>query len=80
MTAVAAITLEQLLCAALTPRELQILQATVNGHPTAYQLARHLHISHRTVNTHLGAINRKLGTRSRLEAVVVALRAGAIHL
>jgi DNA-binding CsgD family transcriptional regulator len=56
-------------CALLTDRERDILQATAEG-LTTRQVARRLCISSRTVSTHLQNLHGKLGTHSKVEAVV----------
>ncbi|MBI3977108.1 MAG: response regulator transcription factor [Chloroflexi bacterium] len=43
-------------------------------------VARTLGISESTVRNHLGAIYWKLGVKSRLAAVVVAIRQGIVHM
>ncbi|HEY7046714.1 MAG TPA: AAA family ATPase [Jatrophihabitantaceae bacterium] len=49
---------------ALSPRELQIAELAALGH-TNKEIAQRLFLAPRTVDTHLGAIRRKLGVRSR---------------
>jgi DNA-binding NarL/FixJ family response regulator len=63
----------------LTPRETQILQVVAEG-LTDPQIARRLHISERTIHTHLRNINVKLDTATRFQAVLAAIRAGAVRL
>jgi len=58
--------------ALLTPRELEILGAMGKGQ-TNKMIARHLDISLHTVKFHVESIFRKLGVRTRAEAVVRAL-------
>jgi DNA-binding CsgD family transcriptional regulator len=41
---------------------------------TAVDIARELHISSQTLRNHLHHINQKLGTHTRLEAVIHAIR------
>ena len=65
--------------ARLTRREIEILQALAEGKPTD-EVAQVLHISPRTVYSHVGSILPKLGVRSKLEAVVMALRHGVISV
>jgi DNA-binding NarL/FixJ family response regulator len=59
----------------LTPREIEILQWTVDG-LTAIDIARRQGISERTVQTHRANIMRKLGVHSRRELLLVAVQGG----
>jgi DNA-binding CsgD family transcriptional regulator len=52
--------------AALTEREREIVRLAVDGQ-TALEIAKRLHISDRTVETHLANAYVKLGVQSRLE-------------
>jgi DNA-binding NarL/FixJ family response regulator len=63
---------------ALTPREHEMLRLLAAGTPSG-RIATELHISPATVRTHVQAIRRKLGARTRLEAVVIALGRGLIQ-
>jgi DNA-binding NarL/FixJ family response regulator len=63
----------------LTPREQQVLQVIAHGRP-ADEAATELGISPATLHTHLKHAMTKLGARSRVEAVVLALQAGLIRL
>jgi DNA-binding NarL/FixJ family response regulator len=63
----------------LAPRELEVLQAVATGLSTEEAAAR-LGISVHTVRTHLKRALGKLGVRSKLEAVLVALKGGLIEL
>jgi DNA-binding NarL/FixJ family response regulator len=63
----------------LTSREIDILHGVANGLSTS-ELARALHISTATVQTHVKNILLKLGVHSKLEAVTFALRRGLIQL
>ena len=56
----------------LTVREREVAQHIVTG-ATSKQIARHLHISHRTVEAHRGRIMRKLGATSTGELVALLL-------
>jgi predicted ATPase/DNA-binding CsgD family transcriptional regulator len=58
---------------ALSPRELEVLACVVEGLHDR-EIADHLCISPRTVQSHVLAILNKLGARSRAEAVALALR------
>jgi DNA-binding CsgD family transcriptional regulator len=55
----------------LTPRELEVLGALAEG-MTNKGIARHLNISLHTVKFHLESLFRKLGARTRTEAVAKA--------
>jgi two-component system nitrate/nitrite response regulator NarL len=63
----------------LTPRELQILHAISEG-LTMRSIANRLGISPRTVETHAAKLYRKLGARTRLQAVTRAASLGLIEL
>jgi DNA-binding NarL/FixJ family response regulator len=63
----------------LTPRELETLAVLASG-MTAAQAGVVLHISPLTVRSHVKGILSKLGVRSTLEAVTVAVRHGLIDL
>lgn len=67
------------LLANLTEREVEVLQATAGGRSPA-QIAEALFISPHTVHSHVRSILAKLAVHSKLEAVVFALRHGAIRL
>lgn len=58
--------------AGLTPREWEVLAILVTGAATR-EISARLHISPRTVTNHLGNIYRKLGVRTRSEAVAYTL-------
>ncbi len=70
---------QALVGAALTPRELQVLELVSEGLANKAIAAR-LAISERTVKFHLGAIFEKLDVSSRTEAVTAGLRRGLILL
>jgi PAS domain S-box-containing protein len=61
----------------LTPRQAEVLRHLAVGASTD-QIARELSISVETVRNHIRAVLRKLGARSRLEAVARARRQGLI--
>jgi DNA-binding NarL/FixJ family response regulator len=65
--------------ATLTPREQQILVLVSDGF-TMQQVARRLSISPRTVETHVAKLYRKLGVRTRVQAVSRAAQLGLIDL
>jgi DNA-binding NarL/FixJ family response regulator len=57
----------------LTPRELEVLRALVDGLSTP-QIAERMHITPNTLRTHVQNIMSKLHVHSKLEAVALALR------
>jgi DNA-binding CsgD family transcriptional regulator len=61
----------------ITPREIQILQLTATG-ATNREVALRLGISPDTVKNRMGGIYRKLGTYTRLEAVLEGIRRGIV--
>ena len=63
----------------LTARELEVLRALATGMSTD-EAAAYLGITVHTMRTHLKNLMLKLEARSKLEAVLVALRGGLIHL
>jgi len=63
----------------LTSRELQVLQAIAEGMSTA-QVARWLFVSPSTIRTHVKNILLKLGTHSKLGAVLEGARRGFIRV
>jgi DNA-binding NarL/FixJ family response regulator len=64
--------------ATLTPREQEILVMVSQG-LTMQQAGRRLGISPRTVETHVAKLYRKLGVRTRLQAVARAAQLGLIE-
>ncbi|HEX9124145.1 MAG TPA: response regulator transcription factor [Actinomycetota bacterium] len=65
--------------AQLSERELEVLQAFADG-LTTEQVAAHLFISERTVQSHIRSVLSKLDLHSKLQAVLWALRQGLIRL
>ena len=63
--------------AGLTSREMEILALMAQGLRNS-EMARHLHLSSRTVDHHVSAVLAKLGVRSRTEAVAEASRKGLL--
>jgi len=63
----------------VSARECEVLRALAEGLSTA-EVALRLHISTHTVITHLKNVTSKLHARSRLDAIVIALRLGLIEL
>lgn len=61
----------------LSIRETEVLRLIALGHTSA-EVARQLHLSPRTVETHRARINRKLGLTKRAELVRYALRRGLL--
>lgn len=62
---------------ALTPRELQVLEALARGHSNA-ELAGRFQLSEATVKTHVARILSKLRLRDRAQAVIAAYETGLI--
>lgn len=62
----------------LTPRELEVVQWVGQGY-SFKDIARHLGISPGTVKNHLSSALNRTGSRSRLEAVEIARRAGLVR-
>jgi DNA-binding CsgD family transcriptional regulator len=62
---------------ALSPRQLACLDLLSRGN-TIPEAARELGISPRTVEQHLGDACSRLGVRTRIEAIVIAVRQGLI--
>lgn len=63
----------------LTPREREVLQALAEG-LNDREIGQQLHVSTETVRTHMVNILGKLGVESRLQALVYALRHGAVTI
>jgi DNA-binding NarL/FixJ family response regulator len=61
----------------LTEREMTTLRLLAEG-LTTRQAARRMGLSERTVETHIGKVHRKLGVRSRVEAVTTARALGLL--
>jgi two-component system, NarL family, response regulator NreC len=64
--------------ALLTERELEVLRLVALGH-TNSEIAKRMHISARTVETHRANLQAKLGISGRPELVRYALERGVIH-
>ena len=62
----------------LSPRELEVLRLTADGH-TGPRIAEQLVVSPATVKTHFEHIYEKLGVGDRAAAVAHALRTGLIR-
>ncbi len=62
----------------LSERELEVLRLVALGH-TNTEIAKQMHISPRTVETHRANLQRKLGVSGRPELVRYALQHGVIH-
>jgi two-component system, NarL family, response regulator NreC len=61
----------------LSLRETEVLRLIALGH-TSVEIARLLHLSPRTIETHRARIHRKLGLSTRAELVRYALRCGLV--
>jgi DNA-binding NarL/FixJ family response regulator len=68
-------TQERIVFSLLTPREREVLQLIAEG-KTSNQIAEHLHVSIKTVETHRAAILTKLNVRSVAELTKFAIREG----
>ena len=68
----------QALAEGLSPRELEIWLLLAEGHSNR-RIARQLGITENTVKGHVSALLVKLGVVSRVQAVVLAYRAGIVH-
>ena len=56
-----------------SPQELVVLGYVAEGMPSK-EIAQRVHVSHRTIDTYLARIFKKLGARNRIEAVARARR------
>jgi DNA-binding NarL/FixJ family response regulator len=63
----------------LTPRELEVLQALAEG-LSDKEIAERLYLGLGTVRSHVVSILKKLGVHSRLQALVFAIRHGAVEI
>jgi LuxR family transcriptional regulator len=61
----------------LSRRELEVLKLSADG-KTAYEIARILNLSERTINFHVHRAIEKLGVNNKIAAVIAAARSGAI--
>lgn len=61
----------------LSPREVEVLKLSADG-KTAYEIARILSLSERTVNFHVHRAIEKLGVCNKIAAVIKATRVGVI--
>jgi DNA-binding NarL/FixJ family response regulator len=61
----------------LTPRERQVLEMVVAGHPNK-EIARACSVSEQTIKHHLTRVFDKVGASSRVELVMVATKQGLI--
>jgi DNA-binding CsgD family transcriptional regulator len=59
----------------LTPREVDVLKLAADG-KTAYESAKILNLSARTINFHVQESIRKLGVNNKISAVIAAVKAG----
>jgi DNA-binding NarL/FixJ family response regulator len=62
----------------LTPREVEVLRALGEG-LSSPEVSQELGITRNTLRTHLHNIMGKLGARSKLEAVLTAIRIGIVE-
>jgi two-component system, NarL family, response regulator NreC len=63
----------------LSERELEVLRLIALGHTTE-EIARHFHLSPRTIETYRTRIHRKLGLTKRSHLVAYALRRGLLKV
>ncbi len=63
--------------ARLAPRELEVLRLVAQGRSTV-QIAQDLNISPHTVRNHVRHFRQKLGAKTKLEAVLTAVRLGIL--
>jgi two-component system nitrate/nitrite response regulator NarL len=63
----------------LTPREIELLRALAEGLESR-EIAEKMNITVETERTHMVNILRKLGVRSRLQALVFAARHGLVRI
>ena len=63
----------------LTPREREVLQSLADG-LNDKEIAQRLHVSTETARTHMVNVLRKLDVDSRLQALVFAVRHGAVTI
>jgi PAS domain S-box-containing protein len=63
----------------LSPRQLDVLRLLVQGRSTS-QIAADLHLAPETVRNHVRRLLEALDARTRLDAVLVALREGLVSL
>lgn len=64
--------------AALTPREEEVVKLIAEAH-TNVEIARLLHLSEKTVESHRANVLRKLGMRDRVQLVRYAIRRGLVE-
>lgn len=62
----------------LSPREIDVLKLAAAG-KTAYESARILNLSARTINFHVQEAIRKLGVNNKISAVIAAVKAGYLN-
>jgi LuxR family transcriptional regulator len=62
----------------LSPREIDVLKLAADG-KTAYESARILNLSARTINFHIQEAIKKFGVNNKISAVIAAGKAGYLH-
>jgi LuxR family transcriptional regulator len=68
----------ELVAAHLSLREIDVLKLAADG-KTAYESARILNLSARTINFHVSSAIAKLGVTNKLSAVIAAVKAGYLN-
>ena len=53
------------------PQEIEIMKQTASGH-TAKEVAKHIGLEYRTVESYLATIKKKLGAKNVVHAVYIA--------
>lgn len=61
----------------MTPRNLEIIELMANGH-TMQEVGDKLHLSIRTVETHIAKCKKKIGAKNLPHLVLICMRCGWI--
>lgn len=65
--------------AGLTPREVEVLCLIARGHPNR-EVARRLHVAQKTIGNHVEHIYTKIGSSTRAEASLFAMKHGLLDI